>query len=94
MILPLSGDKQEEGVLVATDGGRCDVDLGGRRRHTVFWEETPSEVRRCTWFYRGSKDGRYLPYPEEVGEILEARASLLTADARLLTYKHLRSCML
>nr|XP_023655845.1 phospholipase DDHD2-like [Paramormyrops kingsleyae] len=65
------GDKQEEGVLVATDGGRCDVDLGGRRRHTVFWDETPSEVRRCTWFYRGSKDGRYLPYPEEVSESLE-----------------------
>lgn len=28
-------------------------------------------MRRCTWFYKGDKDNRYIPYPESFSEELE-----------------------
>ncbi|XP_051897109.1 phospholipase DDHD2-like isoform X2 [Pristis pectinata] len=60
-----------EEVVVATDGGRYDVFLIQRSRHAVYWQETPSEVRRCTWFYKGEKDSRFNPYTEEFSEQIE-----------------------
>ncbi|XP_054877702.1 SEC23-interacting protein isoform X2 [Poeciliopsis prolifica] len=61
-----------ENVIVRTDGGRYDVQLYDRLRSAVFWEEEPTEVRRCTWFYKGDKDSRFVPYSEEFSEKLEA----------------------
>ncbi|XP_015196257.2 phospholipase DDHD2 isoform X2 [Lepisosteus oculatus] len=58
-------------VVVATEGGRYDVRLADRMRFAVFWEQAPSEVRRCTWFYKSDKDSCYVPYPEEFSERLE-----------------------
>uniref|UniRef100_A0A8C9V883 DDHD domain containing 2 n=1 Tax=Scleropages formosus TaxID=113540 RepID=A0A8C9V883_SCLFO len=58
-------------VVVATEGERYDVKLKERRRYAVYWEQAPSEVRRCTWFYKGDKDTRYLPYPEDFSDSLE-----------------------
>ncbi|XP_059821791.1 phospholipase DDHD2-like [Hypanus sabinus] len=58
-------------VVVATDGGRYDVFLSRRSRHAVYWQETPSKVRRCTWFYKGEKDSRFNPYTEEFSEQIE-----------------------
>lgn len=54
-----------------TEGGRYDVHLKKRVRYAVYWEEDESEVRRCTWFYKGDKDNRYIPYSENFSEQLE-----------------------
>ncbi|XP_063095894.1 phospholipase DDHD2 isoform X4 [Cavia porcellus] len=59
------------GKVVPTDGGRYDVHLGERTRYAVYWEEQVSEVRRCTWFYKGDKDNRYVPYSESFSQVLE-----------------------
>ncbi|EPY82277.1 phospholipase DDHD2 [Camelus ferus] len=48
--------KDCNGRVVPTDGGRYDVHLGERMRYAVYWDELASEVRRCTWFYKGDKD--------------------------------------
>uniref|UniRef100_A0A673B5H5 SEC23 interacting protein n=1 Tax=Sphaeramia orbicularis TaxID=375764 RepID=A0A673B5H5_9TELE len=62
-----------ENVIVRTDGGRYDVQLyDDRQRTAVFWEEEPTEVRRCTWFYKGDNDSRFIPYSEEFSDKLEA----------------------
>ncbi|KAJ8418221.1 hypothetical protein AAFF_G00139300 [Aldrovandia affinis] len=60
-----------ESVIVRTDGGRYDVQLYDRLRTAVFWEEELSEVRRCTWFYKGDTDSRFIPYSEDFSEKLE-----------------------
>ncbi|XP_035292321.1 phospholipase DDHD2 isoform X3 [Anguilla anguilla] len=64
-----AGGKEE--VVVATEGERYDVKLTERKRYAVYWEQAPSEVRRCTWFFKGDKDSRYMPYPEDFSEALE-----------------------
>ncbi|XP_008825518.1 SEC23-interacting protein isoform X3 [Nannospalax galili] len=61
-----------ESVVLGTDGGRYDVYLYDRIRKSVYWEEEPAEVRRCTWFYKGDTDSRFIPYTEEFSEKLEA----------------------
>ncbi|XP_028936399.1 SEC23-interacting protein isoform X2 [Ornithorhynchus anatinus] len=61
-----------ESVVLSTDGGRYDVYLYDRMRKAVYWEEEQSEVRRCTWFYKGDTDSRFIPYTEEFSEKLEA----------------------
>ncbi|XP_068183076.1 SEC23-interacting protein isoform X2 [Antennarius striatus] len=60
-----------ENVIVRTDGGRYDVQLYDRVRTAVYWEEEPTEVRRCTWFYKGDADSRFVPYSEEFSDKLE-----------------------
>lgn len=65
-----------ENVIVCTDGGRYDVQLYDRTRTSVYWEEEPTEVRRCSWFYKGDADSRFIPYSEEFSEKLEVCASL------------------
>ncbi|XP_044226600.1 phospholipase DDHD2 isoform X2 [Thunnus albacares] len=66
----ITGDKEEE-VVVAVDGERYDVHVKERKRYAVYWEQAPTEVRRCTWFYKGDKDTRFMPYPEDFGKNLE-----------------------
>lgn len=61
-----------ENVIVRTDGGRYDVQLYDRVRTSVYWEEEPTEVRRCSWFYKGDADSRFVPYSEDFSEKLEA----------------------
>lgn len=58
-------------IVVPVCGGRYDVYLGSRRCLSVYWDEEDSVVQRCTWFYKGDKDSRYIPYPENFSEILE-----------------------
>ncbi|XP_066570488.1 phospholipase DDHD2 isoform X2 [Amia ocellicauda] len=65
-----SGEKSGK-IVVATEGGRYDVHLSERMRYAVYWDQVPSEVRRCTWFYKGDKDSRFIPYAEEFSERLE-----------------------
>ncbi|XP_016892900.1 SEC23-interacting protein isoform X2 [Cynoglossus semilaevis] len=61
-----------ENVIVRTDGGRYDVQLYDRMRTAVYWEEEATEVRRCSWFYKGDSDSRFIPYSEEFSDKLEA----------------------
>ncbi|XP_062959097.1 SEC23-interacting protein isoform X4 [Cynocephalus volans] len=61
-----------ESVVLGTDGRRYDVHLYDRVRKAVYWEEDPAEVRRCTWFYKGDTESRFIPYTEEFSEKLEA----------------------
>lgn len=56
--------------VVITDGGRCDVSIAARKRTAVYWKSEETEVRRCSWFYKG-KDSRFKPYDEDVAEQLE-----------------------
>ncbi|XP_072619616.1 triacylglycerol hydrolase DDHD2 isoform X2 [Vulpes vulpes] len=63
--------KNCDGRVVPTDGGRYDVHLGERMRYAVYWDELASEVRRCTWFYKGDKDNKYVPYSESFSQVLE-----------------------
>ena len=60
-----------ENVIVRTDGGRYDVQLYDRMRCAVYWEEENTEVRRCSWFYKGDTDSRFIPYSEEFSDKLE-----------------------
>uniref|UniRef100_UPI0037E8BB39 phospholipase DDHD2 isoform X1 n=1 Tax=Semicossyphus pulcher TaxID=241346 RepID=UPI0037E8BB39 len=64
------GQKEEE-VVVAVEGERYDVHVKERRRYAVYWEQNPTEVRRCTWFYKGDKDTKFLPYSEDFSQRLE-----------------------
>ncbi|CAG9790559.1 unnamed protein product [Diatraea saccharalis] len=61
----------DERTVVATDGGRFDVNIVGRLRTAVYWAEKPTNVRRCSWFYKGTTDARYVPYTEAIAEKLE-----------------------
>ncbi|XP_042657434.1 phospholipase DDHD2 isoform X3 [Tyto alba] len=63
--------KDKEDLVIQTSGGRYDVHLKRRQRVAVYWEEEVSEVRRCTWFYKGDKDNKYIPYSETFSEELE-----------------------
>ncbi|XP_076587418.1 triacylglycerol hydrolase DDHD2 isoform X4 [Chaetodon auriga] len=64
-------EKTETEVVVAVDGERYDVHVKERKRYAVYWEQAPTEVRRCTWFYKGDKDTRFMPYPEDFSKSLE-----------------------
>ncbi|XP_052746368.1 uncharacterized protein LOC112049543 isoform X2 [Bicyclus anynana] len=60
-----------ENTVVATDGGRFDVNVMGRIRTAVYWTDKPTNVMRCSWFYKGTAVPRYIPYTETVAEKLE-----------------------
>ncbi|XP_008280235.1 phospholipase DDHD2 isoform X1 [Stegastes partitus] len=64
------GDEEED-VVVAVDGQRYDVRVKERMRYAVYWEQAPTEVRRCTWFYKGDKDTKFMPYQEDFSKSLE-----------------------
>ncbi|XP_011878707.1 PREDICTED: SEC23-interacting protein-like isoform X2 [Vollenhovia emeryi] len=58
-------------TTVATDGGRYDVDILRRQRAPVYWTGTSTEVRRCSWFFKGATEARYVPYNENIAAKLE-----------------------
>ncbi|XP_074837982.1 triacylglycerol hydrolase DDHD2 isoform X2 [Carettochelys insculpta] len=66
-----SSKRDDEHQVVPTEGGRYDVHLKKRLRFAMYWEEEVSEVRRCTWFYKGDKDNKYIPYSESFSKELE-----------------------
>ncbi|NXK66165.1 DDHD2 Phospholipase, partial [Sylvietta virens] len=63
--------REQDDVVVPTSGGRYDVHLRTRQRVAVYWDEEVSQVRRCTWFYKGDKDNKFIPYSESFSEELE-----------------------
>uniref|UniRef100_A0A0A9WDL1 SEC23-interacting protein n=1 Tax=Lygus hesperus TaxID=30085 RepID=A0A0A9WDL1_LYGHE len=60
-----------EATKVPTDGGRYDVEVLLRKKTAVYWEESPSEVRRCSWFVKSPVGARFVPYDENIAEFLE-----------------------
>ena len=60
-----------EDRVVPTDGGRYDVNLDKRLRYPLYWEESVSVVRRCTWFYKGDGEAKLVPYMEDMALRLE-----------------------
>ena len=78
-------------MIVCTDGGRYDVQLYDRIRTAVYWEEEPTEVRRCTWFYKGDTDSRFIPYSEEFSDKLEVCPINVTSD-KLSVLNKCRQC--
>uniref|UniRef100_A0AAZ3RMG7 C20G8.02-like WWE domain-containing protein n=1 Tax=Oncorhynchus tshawytscha TaxID=74940 RepID=A0AAZ3RMG7_ONCTS len=76
-----------EEMVVATEGRRFDVRLKERRRYAVYWEQPPSEVRRCSWFHKGDKDISYTPYPEHTSLILEVGHSLKQQRVPYIVYR-------
>ena len=61
----------DDEAVVCTDGGRYDVHVGQRLRTAVYWDEPPSEVRRCSWFFKSPLEMTYSPYEEEMAAKLE-----------------------
>lgn len=70
MFIKFLGDVTPD-MLVPTDGGRFDVNLSKRERYSVYWDSDPSIVRRCSWFFKGNADGKYVPYEEDIAIMLE-----------------------
>lgn len=79
-----------EEAIVSTDGGRYDADIPNRTRTSVYWTETVSLIRRCSWFSKSPMD-YYVPYEEEMAEKLEEeyRKSVITNRwHRVLEFPH------
>ncbi|XP_065199384.1 phospholipase DDHD2-like [Sycon ciliatum] len=57
--------------FVPTEGGRYDVELESRQRHSVYWDEESCEVRRCSWFFKPDPASDFVPYKEDESEMLE-----------------------
>ncbi|XP_067640001.1 mucin-17 isoform X2 [Eurosta solidaginis] len=56
--------------IVAVEGGRYDVNIKERTKAPVYWEGAKMEVRRCSWFYKGT-DSKMVPYEEAIADLLE-----------------------
>lgn len=59
--------------IIATNGNRFDVNLTKRIRTPVYWDDEPNEIRRSKWFYLPEQEGRFIPYDEQMNEILEVQ---------------------
>eukprot|EP00794_Sanderia_malayensis_P004232 gene4232-4795_t len=67
-------------AVVPTHGGRYDVDLDSFKREAVYWTEVKTNVRRCTWFYRGESEVKLIPYEENISELLESEYKLISEN--------------
>lgn len=58
--------------ILATDGGRYDVNIDKRTRTSVYWSEPTTVVRPCTWFCKAHDgENKLIPYEESVAAKLE-----------------------
>lgn len=57
--------------MIQTDGGRYDVNIVKRTKTAAYWDETPKEVRRCSWFYKNQNESRFRPYDETTAYNIE-----------------------
>ncbi|XP_055371459.1 uncharacterized protein LOC129605616 [Condylostylus longicornis] len=57
--------------IVQVEGGRYDVNINERTREPIYWRGGPTEVRRCSWFFK-SVDSKYVPYEEQIADFLES----------------------
>jgi len=59
--------------IITTNGNRYDVNLVERTRTPVYWTDEPNEIRRSKWFYLPEQDSRFVPFDEQMNEILEVK---------------------
>lgn len=71
MVDSLELEEASDDQVITTDGGRYDVNKKTRKRMPVYWSGVEEEVRRCSWFYKGT-DSRLVPYDETTADNLEA----------------------
>ncbi|CAF1367653.1 unnamed protein product [Adineta steineri] len=57
--------------IIATNGNRYDVNLVKRIRTPIYWDDEPNEIRRSKWFFLPEQDTRFIPYDEQMNEMLE-----------------------
>ena len=57
--------------IVPTDSGRFDVSMTNKIRTPVFWNNSSSEIRRCSWFYKDS-EAKLLPFEESYSNLMES----------------------
>ncbi|XP_046851691.1 phospholipase DDHD2-like [Xenia sp. Carnegie-2017] len=58
--------------IIATDGGRFDVNIDKRTRTSVYWNEPVTVVRPCTWFCKAhERENKLTPYEESLSAKLE-----------------------
>lgn len=67
----LRGMQHKNEIILSTNGGRYDINLRERSRHAIYWDEAPSKVRRCTWFYKSDGENKFVPYEEDLAGTLE-----------------------
>jgi hypothetical protein len=67
---------------IPVDGTRFDVLIDRRVKTSVYWSGDEMEIRRCSWFYKSSVEGRWVPYAEEVASRLEAEYAGAAASGR------------
>ena len=58
---------------IATNGNRYDVNLFERRRTPVYWDDESNEVCRSKWFYLTERESRYVPFNEQMNDVLEVK---------------------
>ena len=63
---------------ISTDGGRYDVDIINKERVSVYWDEAPSKIKRCTWFWKADTDAQFHPCDEDLCGILEVGNKLFS----------------
>ena len=70
------------------------MNLSERKRYSVYWEEDPKIVRRCSWFYKREGDNKYVPYDESFCLRLEVNVCcslyIQTSNLTLLTFLQLQ----
>lgn len=64
--------------------------LGERTRHSVYWEENTTRVRRCSWFFKPDGEVRYVPYEEHIAEKLEVFLALIKSECTSIFSRILR----
>ncbi|XP_054708602.1 phospholipase DDHD2-like [Uloborus diversus] len=70
--------QKDKEAVVPTDGGRYDAFLGSRVKKSVYFDAKDLYIRRCTWFFRSDSSQKFVPFDEDVANLIE---------------EHFRSCM-
>jgi hypothetical protein len=73
---------QNPDIVIQTNGGRYDCQVGNRIRLAVYWQEEPCAIRRGTWFYKKEGYVRFVPYPEGLADELESICSDVIVNSR------------
>lgn len=64
-------ERGETEAPVSVEGSRYDAYISRRVKSSVYWSSEDMEIRRCSWFYKVSAEGRWVPYTEEMAKKLE-----------------------
>jgi len=77
-----SMERGETEAPVSVEGSRYDAYISRRVKSSVYWSSEDLEIRRCSWFYKISAEGRWVPYTEEMAKKLEKEYSTAMKSGR------------